>query len=490
MPEQKGLRARLDAASKQSCDVSEPSYDRSMLEPGIVHIGVGGFHRAHQQVFLDRLAEQGVSRDWGVVGVGLRSGKARRELLAQHCMYSVLERSAERDRVRVVGTLLDYLFGGDDPAAVLCRLADPRTKLVTLTVTGDAYEVPERAGGSPAAAGFAQPPTVLAYLVEALRMRRQARVRPFTVLSCDNLPDNGAAARCAVLAYARLVDERLADWIDAEVAFPSSVVDRITPEATDDHRQLLERRYGIRDRAPVVAESYAQWIVEDVFCNARPPLEEAGVELVADVTPYALSKKRLLNGTHSALGYLGRLSGYERIDEALGDPLLREFARTLMDEEVGPLLPRMLTTDQGAYKRTLLERFSNPRVGDRLQRLCARGSTKMPAYLLPSLREAVESGRPHERLTLAVAAWFRYLRGVDFSGRPIDVVDHRRDELQALARRSPSDPRPLLGVRSVFGDLGDDEAFVTRLETAMRLLDERGPAEAVEASLDRLAVAA
>jgi mannitol 2-dehydrogenase len=446
---------------------SAPSYDRSSLTAGFAHIGVGRFHRSHQAVYLDRLAGLGVSDEWGIVGIGVRNGASRAKLLRQNCLYSVLERAPDRDRVRVVGSLLDYFLAPQEPTRALATLSSDRIKVASLTVTGDGYDVDG---------------AVAALLVEALRLRREAGTPPFTVLSCDNLPQNGVAARLATIDTARLRDEALADWIEENVSFPSTVVDRITPVTGDDHRLLLERNYGIRDLAPVVSEDFCQWIVEDDFCDARPCLEEVGVHFVADVEPYELHKKRLLNGTHSAIGYLGHLSGHEHTDEAIADPLLRGFAESLMGE-VAPLLPRVLGLDVDEYRETLLERFGNPRIGDRLQRLCARGSTKMPAYLLPSLTEAVERELPHEALTLALAAWFRYLTGVDFSGRSIEVEDAMWQTLQPLARSAPVDPRPLLEVRDVFGPLADDAAFVDRLSETIRLLHARGPAEATRACL-------
>jgi mannitol 2-dehydrogenase len=481
---------------RPSAKVTFPTYDRTGLGPGIVHIGVGGFHRAHQGVFLDELAQQGISSDWGLIGVGLRAGKGRQELLAQDCLYTVLQRAPDRDEARVVGVMLDYLYGPEDRAAVLGALASPRTRIVSLTVTGNGYGV-DAGGrldlGDPGVAHDLarpqQPASVLGYLAEGLRLRRDAGLAPFTVLSCDNLPENGSTARNALVSFAGHRDEGLADWIEENVAFPSSVVDRITPATSAEHRRLLADEFGIGDRDPVVSEDYRQWVVEDEFCNGRPPLEEVGVQFVADVTPYELNKKRLLNGSHCALGYLGYLCGYERIDEALSDPVLGRYTEALMDEEVGPLLPRMLGLDLAAYKRTLLTRLANPRIGDRLQRLCGRGTTKMPAYLLPSLSEAIEQGRPHDKLTLAVAAWIRYLGGVDLNGDRFEVEDGMKATLQPLARSG--DVRSLLGVRSVFAGLGDDPAFADKLEQALRGLDRRGPAAAIEACLaDRFALAA
>jgi mannitol 2-dehydrogenase len=459
---------RQNDRSRLFPQVSLPDYDRTALRPGIVHVGVGGFHRSHQAVYLDRLAAAGASTAWGILGIGLRSGGCWAEMLRQNCLYSVLERSPTGDRARVVGTILDYLYAPREPGRALAALTSSETKVVSLTVTGDGYGVEE---------------PVSRFLAEALRLRREAGVPPFTVLSCDNLPENGPTARHAVVSYARLRDEEtFADWIETEVAFPATVVDRITPVTEASHREVLEREFGIHDRCPVVSEDFAQWIVEDDFCNERPPLEEIGVQFVPDVRPYELHKKRLLNGTHSAIGYLGHLSGHDRIDEALADPLLREFAQSLMGE-VAPLLPDVLGLDVDGYRETLLRRFGNPRIGDRLRRLCGRGSTKMPAYLLPSLGEAVEQGLPHEALTLALAAWIRYLTGVDFEGREIEVQDARWDELRPLAEGAATDPRPLLEVRDVFGGLVDDKAFVERLTGTIRILDARGPVAATKACL-------
>jgi fructuronate reductase/mannitol 2-dehydrogenase len=454
-----------ESGSRLFPGVSVPGYDRHALRPGIVHLGVGAFHRSHQAVYLDRLAA-GVSQDWGVIGIGLRAGAGRGDLLRQNCLYSLLERSPDGDRVRVIGSLLDYLYAREEPGRALAALVSEETKIVTLTVTGDGYS-----SGGP----------VPRFLAEALRLRRQAGLAPFTVLSCDNLPHNGATAREAVVAYASQRDEdRFAAWIEDNVSFPSTVVDRITPVTEASHRRLLERAYGIHDRSPVVSEDFTQWIVEDDFCNERPPLEEVGVQFVADVTPYELHKKRLLNGAHSAIGYLGRLSGHERIDEAIADPLLRGFIEAMMGE-VAPLLPAAEGLDVDEYRETLIERFGNPRVGDRLRRLCGRGSTKMPAYLLPSLQEAVEEGTPHENLSLALAAWIRYLTGVDLKGKPIEVEDARWDTLRPLAQAASADPRPLLEERQIFGSLVEDDAFVERLTQTIRILDSRGPAAATEA---------
>ena len=468
-----------------------PTYDRSRLTPSVVHLGVGAFHRAHQAVYLDDLAERRISSDWGIVGVGFRRRRTKEALGPQGWLYTVLQRDAEGSDARVIGAMRDYHFAPDEPEAVLTTLADPRTRLVTLTVTGGAYKI-ERTSGrfladDPEVAADAQhaghPRTVLGYVVEALALRRRLRREPFTVMSCDNVPANGTVARRAVVSFAALRDRDLARWIDEHVAFPSSVVDRITPRTTDAVRKLVAERFGVADRWPVITEPYTQWVLEDTFSHGRPPLEEVGVRFVADVAPYELMKKRLLNGSHCALAYLGYLAGHRRTHEAIADPRFRSYVEALMDREVTPLLAQVPGIDLGEYKATLLRRFANPAIGDRLARLCSRGSVKMPSYLLPSIHDALVQGSPHALLTLAVAGWFRYLRGVDLAGEEIAIEDPIAERLRALARAGGSDPRPLLGERAVFGDLGERPELVSRLERALLELEERGPAGAIDGLL-------
>jgi fructuronate reductase/mannitol 2-dehydrogenase len=466
--------------------VGVPTYDRTALTPAVVHIGVGGFHRAHQAVYLDGLARLGHS-GWGEIGVGLRSPAMRDALLPQDCLFTVVERSRHGDTARIVGSMVDYLYAPDDPEAVLAVLADERTRVVTLTITGGGYPVDEfgqfDAGDPGVRADLAHPQrprSAFGFLVEALDRRRRAGLPAFTVLSCDNMPDNGAAARMAVLGLARLRDEELASWIADTATFPASMVDRITPETDDTARTLVADTFGIGDRSPVTTEPFSQWVIEDSFCNGRPPLEQVGVQFVADVGPYKLMKTRLLNASHSALGYLGYLAGgYRTANEAMANPIIADYLAALMRSEIAELLPEVPGIDLDAYQRTLLDRFANPRISDQLSRLCGRGSTKMPAYLLPSLTAARREGRPTALLTLAVAGWCRYLQGRDLNGDRIDIKDAQKDLLQPLAARHGTDPRPLLRQRAIFGRLGDDSEFVTALEWAIRDIDEYGPAATI-----------
>ncbi|WNG88062.1 mannitol dehydrogenase family protein [Mycobacterium sp. ITM-2016-00317] len=462
--------------------LSVPKYDRSALTPSVVHIGVGGFHRAHQGSYFDDLARAGLSMDWGVTGVGLHRDEMKKALVPQDCLYTVIERGADRSEGRVVGAMRRYLFAPDEHAAVRAVLADERTRLVTLTITGDGYHRNPATGDfdadSAAVRHDLQGPvsyrTAWAYLVDALEQRRRSGLPPFTVMSCDNVPDNGDAARTALVGFAEQRDAELARWIEQNVAFPSTMVDRITPKTTPTEITRIAETHGIADRWPVVAEPFRQWVIEDAFCNGRPPLDGVGAQFVPDVAPYKLVKTRLLNGSHCAVSYLGILLRHETTDAAMNDPDVYHYVEQLMRTELCPLLDGTADVDLNDYCATLLERLSNPGVADRLSRLAARGSTKMPSYLLPSLQQARRENRPTSMLTLAVAAWFRYLRGYDLSGRPITVEDQRAEELTPIAKVGLSDPRPLLAVRKYFGDLGDDEGFVLELERMLRDIDQRG----------------
>jgi mannitol-1-phosphate/altronate dehydrogenase len=463
--------------------VTLPTYARAALRRAIVHLGVGGFHRAHQALYLDDLAQRGISLDWGERGVGLLPADRRmaEALGPQDCLYTVVERSAERDTARIVGSLGGYLFAPEDRTRVLELLVDPATRIVSLTITEGGYLVDDKTGvfdaDDPAVRGDTDldvPKTAFGYLCSALARRRAAGTPPFTVLSCDNLQGNGRVARTAVVSFAGLHDEALAAWIDANVAFPNAMVDRITPQTTDADRAMVAQVFGIADAWPVMTEPFRQWVIEDTFAYGRPPLEEVGVQIVPDVHPYETMKLRLLNASHQALAYLGYLAGHRYVHDAAADPALRTLIARMMDEEVTPLLPPVPGVDLVDYKRSLLERFSNPKIKDTLARLAFAGSDRMPKFLLPSLAEALAQGRPHRLLTLATAGWLRYLRGVDEQGNEIVLQDDRADELRRLANEGKPDPRPLLSVRRVFGDLGDSAAWVAELSAALQDLDARG----------------
>jgi fructuronate reductase/mannitol 2-dehydrogenase len=413
-------------------------------------------------------------------------------LVPQQGLYTLLVRSAQTDSARVVGSLLEYLFAPDRPQAVLDVLSDDHTRVVTMTITEGGYNVDDTTGrfdvGNAAIQADLQhpnsPSTVFGYLVTALDRRRRAGIPPFSVVSCDNVHGNGHVTRTALVSFAQMRDDALASWIERYVAFPNSMVDRITPQTTDAERELVAQEFGIADRWPVVAEPFRQWVIEDVFSYGRPPLEEAGVQLVPDVRPYETMKMRLLNGSHVAMGYLASLAGYRTVDAVMADPAFRTFIERLMRDEVAPLLPAVPGIDLEDYQCTLIERFSNPRIGDQLARICLDGSAKIPKFLLPSLQDALDAGRPHRWLTLALAGWLRYLAGVDDRSQTIVLQDARATELHKLATAAREDPRPLLALRDLFGDLGTRELFVAELVTALSDLYSDGARATVGRALE------
>ncbi|HLL64161.1 MAG TPA: mannitol dehydrogenase family protein [Micromonosporaceae bacterium] len=485
----------LSAATLTSCAerLPIPTYDRRRVTTGVVHFGVGGFHRAHQAMYHDRLMDAGAALDWGICGVGVLAAdrRMRDALHAQDGMYTLaLKHSDGRYDARVVGSIVEYLFAPDDPEAVLDKLAAASTRIVSLTVTEGGYPLSDLTGALDTAdPGIvrdlqpgALPRTAFGLITEGLRRRRAAGVPPFTVMSCDNLQGNGDLARSVCTSFARLRDPDLGDWVEREVSFPNSMVDRITPVTTDADRAEVRARFGIEDQWPVVCEPFTQWVLEDRFPAGRPPYADAGVQLVDDVAPYELMKLRLLNAGHQALAYFGYLMGYRLVHEAAQDPLVRAFLLDYMRVEAQPTLAPVPGVDLDSYQRTLLERFANPEVRDTIARLCADTSDRIPKWLLPVIRAQLATGGDISRSAAVVASWARYAEGIDEHGAPITVVDRLAEGLTAIARRQREDPVAFLANRELFGDLVDHGRFVSAYTSALTALHERG-ARATLASL-------
>jgi mannitol 2-dehydrogenase len=462
-----------------------PMYDRRRLQVGIVHFGVGGFHRAHQAMYLDRLMNAGRAVDWAICGVGVMEAdrEMQQALEAQDFLYTLVEKHSDgRYDARIIGSIIDYLYAPDDPGAVIERLSDQATRMVTLTITEGGYGVNDATGKfNPEISEIARdlepdasPHTVFGLVTTALAQRWARGQTPFTIVSCDNLQGNGDRAREAFTTFARLVDPALADWMEAEVRFPNSMVDRITPATTDADREEVRVRFGIDDRWPVVCEPFVQWVLQDTFSAGRPALDAVDVEVVDDVEPYELMKLRLLNASHQGLGYFGRLCGYELVHEAAQDPLFRSFLRGYMDDEATPTLGPVPGVDLDEYKDTLLERFSNPQIRDTLARLCAESSDRIPKWLLPVVREQLAGEARIARSAAVVASWARYAEGVDEQGEPIEVVDRQRERVMALAARQADDPLAFISNRELFGDLADDSRFTSAYLWALNSLHERG----------------
>jgi fructuronate reductase len=470
--------------------IRRPNYDRSQITPGIVHLGIGAFHRAHQAVVIDELLASG-SMDWGIIGASLRSPETRDALVPQDGLYTVAVRSSTDTDHRVVGSVLDIEVGAENPERLIARMAEPAIRIVSLTVTEKGYCHTPQTGelnenhpdivhdlANPGA-----PRSVPGFLVAALTRRRNSGTAPFTVISCDNLSANGHTAGRIVTQFAALKSRDLAEWIEAEVAFPSTMVDRIVPETTDLDRAEVSSVLGMIDARPVVTEPFTQWIVEDQFPAGRPDLAAAGVQMVSDVTPFELMKLRLLNGSHSALAYLGYLAGHETIAAAVADHRFAAFARQVM-QDAAPTLAMPEGTDLAAYSASLLQRFSNVALHHRTWQIAMDGSQKLPQRLLATMQDRLRLGLPIETHALAVAGWMRYVTAKDERGRAIDVRDPLASELADIAERAgPVAERlapALLGVRSIFGPLGSDPRMRNAVTAALAKLYALGARQTVQ----------
>jgi mannitol 2-dehydrogenase len=475
--------------------VAIPSYDRAAVSVGIVHFGVGGFHRAHQAMVVDTLLNSGGALDWGICGVGvLASDRRMKEAMdAQDGLYTLeLKHPDGRREARVIGAIVEYLFAPDDPAAVIEKMAAPSTRIVSLTITEGGYNIGRVTGefdltnvdvANDLRPG-ATPHTAFGLITAALQLRRERGIAPFTIMSCDNIQGNGEVAHRVFTSFATAKDADLGAWVEASVAFPNSMVDRITPVTTDADRADIAERFGIDDAWPVVCEPFFQWVLEDNFPLGRPEYDRAGVQLVDDVMPYELMKLRLLNASHQALAYFGYLSGYRYAHEAAQDPLLARLLLRYMDEEATSTLLPVPGVDLDAYKRELIERFANPEVGDTIARLCLESSDRIPKFLLPVVRARLDAGQSVQLSAAVVASWARYADGYDENGEPTDVVDNIKEQVMANAARQHDDPTAFIADRSLFGDLVDDQRFVDPYLWALESLYEYGAQATLEA-LDR-----
>jgi mannitol 2-dehydrogenase len=459
--------------------VPVPGYDRSRSSVGIVHFGVGGFHRAHQAMYVDRLLTSGVA-GWGIYGVGTQPTDRRmRDVLAeQDGLYTLLLRHpAGVMDARVIGSIVEHTFAPDDPVRVIARIAAPSTKVVSLTITEGGYHVdldsltfdPQEPSMLLDMQPDSVPTTPFGLVVAALRQRREEGHGGLVVMSCDNIPHNGDVARAAVIGFASQVDKDLADWIDDHVRFPNSMVDRITPTTSKRDVEDAAALLGLRDEWPVAAEPFHQWVLQRVD-GEQPPWAEVGVTLVDDVTPYELMKLRMLNAGHQVICYLGYLAGHRYTDEACSDELLRTFLHDYLSYDAGPTLPHLPAVDLDAYAQTLLDRFASPAVRDPLSRLCAEGSDRIVTFLLPVIRAQLAAGRDVSRTALVLAGWARYAAGVDEDGKAIDVVDRLLERVRTAADRQANEPTALLRAVPGLEQLAEDPRFAGAFAAQLRSL--------------------
>lgn len=448
-----------------------PAYNRTKLKAGIVHVGVGGFHRAHMAVVVQQLLELGGNEDWGICGIGLREGdrKIAEVFDKQDCLYTLITRHpAGEVESEVMQQMKAFLLAPDNKQAVIDRMANPETKIVSLTITEGGYNL--RSDGEfdfdhPAIQYELKNPndphTIYGYLSAALRKRKQNRQAPFTVMSCDNIQHNGDVTRKMLLSFLSVQDTELAAWVEKEVAFPNSMVDRITPVTTPAEMDYLKGQFGLEDAWPVTCEPFLQWIIEDNFSNGRPDFDKVdGVQFVTDVTPYEKMKIRLLNAGHSVLGIFGALMGIQTIDACMENEQLREVLRKFWYEEAIPILDKVKGIDLDEYTDNLQVRFANPNIKDSVSRICSESSAKLPKFLFPTITENLSRGGNIGIATLLIASWCYYSdQQTARTGQSLEIIDAMKQQLHQAARQSSEDVLSFLRIREVFGNLIDNQTF-------------------------------
>jgi mannitol 2-dehydrogenase len=463
--------------------IATPKYDRGALKAGIVHIGLGNFHRAHQAVYLDDLFGSGRDHDWAIIGAGVRDADrvVREKLGQQDWLTTVVEREAAGSKARVIGPHVDFIQPGD-VAATLDVLSRPEIRIVSLTITEGGYYI------SPATQEFDSahadilfdakhidaPKTVFGLIVAGLVRRRAAGIAPFTVMSCDNIPGNGHVCENAVAGLAELVDPELARWIRADVAFPNSMVDRITPATTDRERATLLDKFGLQDNWPVFCEEFRQWVLEDKFPAGRPALEKVGVTFTSDVAPYELMKIRILNGGHAAISYPAALLDIHFVHQAMADPQIAAYLERLTEREIIPVVPPPPGVDLGDYQRLIARRFTNPMIEDTIPRLCFDGSNRQPKFILPTAVDRLKSGATVNGLALVSALWCRYCHGETESGKTIAPNDPNWDRLQTAAKLARANPAAFLAMKDIFGEAAGNPVYVAAFSDALSKLWAHG----------------
>ncbi len=475
-----------DTVHRLPPNVNVPSYRRDGLRSAVVHLGVGGFHRAHLATYLDDLCTLG-RRDWAIAGAGtLPQDRRMADVLhRQDGLYTLIDRGAETTDVRVIGSLLSYELAHPDPTGLIALIAHADTQVVSLTVTEGGYPVDDATGAYLPDSAVAGPTSAFGLIAAGLDLRRRQGGTPLTVLSCDNIMTNGDVARAATLGETNRLGDDLTAWVDANVAFPNGMVDRITPATTDADRTWLAERHSIADGWPVVAEPFRQWALEDSFGGDRPPLDDVGVIFTSDVEPYELMKLRLLNASHSCLAYLSAALTHRFVHTAMSDDAIRSYVRDFLKTEAAPALPPVAGIDIADYQRALIDRYSNPSIADQISRLCLDGSAKFPKFLVPTIRAQLEVGGPIGLSTLGLAGWCHYLGGIAEDGSPIELAgDPHLAEALPHVEASKTDPHHFLRYRRVFGaDLPGNERFTTAFADALTSLRVNGVRSTIASTL-------
>ncbi|MBS1800583.1 MAG: mannitol dehydrogenase family protein [Acidobacteria bacterium] len=464
--------------------VRVPTYNRVALVPGIVHFGVGGFNRSHLAVYLDDLLHHPDQPRWGECGIGLLPGdlKINQALKSQDYLYSVLTRDAGTRELRIIGSLTEHIFAPAAQEAVLQRLSAPACEIVSLTVTEGGYFIEDATRRFRSEHADVQhdlefplsPRTFLGYLASAAERRMRNGGKPFTVMSCDNVQGNGEIARQALVAFATLRDDKLGAWIEANVAFPNSMVDRITPGTTEEDRHSIATDFGVVDQSPVVTEPFRQWVIEDAFSGARPRFELAGAEIASDVKPYEMTKMRLLNGGHSTLAYVSAVLGHTLVSDAAADPLVRRLVEAYL-EETTPAVPHIGGLDLNSYKASILHRFANPTIRDQVMRICSEASAKIAKFIMPTVPELLEQQRRPRVIPFVVASWLHAMGGQDERGNSFAIADASAHLFTEFLVQGGGNAKLALSATSVFGDIASQSTqFVNDVQLHLDRLRKDG----------------
>lgn len=488
------MTTKLSAAALPSITTASiPAYNRADLTPGIVHFGVGNFHRAHQAVYLDDLFATGSDHDWALIGAGVREADEamRQKLKAQDWLTTVVEQEADTSSARVTGAMIDYLRPGDS-AAVIARLSDPAIRIVSLTITEGGYYIdpasqkfdPKHPDIAYDAANIEAPKTAFGLILAGLLRRRDLGLTPFTVMSCDNIPGNGHVTENAVAGLAALIDPALAQWVKADVAFPNGMVDRITPATSPREIALLADNFGIDDNWPVFCESFKQWVLEDNFPAGRPALEKVGVQFVTDVAPYEHMKIRILNGGHATIAYPAGLLDIHFVHEAMEHPLVAAFLAKVETDEIIPVVPPVPDTNLKDYLALCQRRFANPKIGDTIRRLALDGSNRQPKFIIPSALDRAQRQQSVNGLSLVSALWCRYCYGTTDSGAVIEPNDPNWDRLTAQAKKAKANPQAWLEMADIYGELAHNPSFVATFTQALETLWKIGTKATLERYLE------
>lgn len=475
--------------------MSVPGYDRNLLKPGILHVGVGNFHRAHQAVYLDTLLNKGGDPAWGILGAGVREPDAhmRAQLADQDWLYSVVEVDHDDLKACAVGSMMDFLtVKPDDNAPIVKAMSNPETRIVSLTVTEGGYFVDSATGtfdlSHPAVqadiAASGQSQTIFGAIVTALAARRANNLAPLTIMSCDNLPGNGDATRDAVCGIADALDPDLGKWIAEHVTFPNAMVDRITPATGERERGLLAQTYGIEDSNPVFCEPFHQWVIEEKFANGRPDLEAVGVTITDDIHDFEKMKIRILNGGHAIMAYPAGLSSVEFAHDAMATPFLNAFLRKVITDDVLEFVPTVPGFSPPQYLDLICQRFANPGVADTITRLCFDGSNRQPKFTIPSIRDNLAKGKLPVGLALSAALWCQYCAGRDDAGGVIEDNDPNWRDLQSVARAAQSNPGVWLDQSELYGDIGSNAAFRQVFSACLTRVQQVGAEAAIRHYLD------